>query len=118
MQTLKIAGYEGLKEINLVNNPYILNLDVRYSGIGKISFNNKGCNITNLYASDSLNTLQLSNCGNIKMLSIIPSINRNYNDIKTKLEKYIRLFDYSNEITEICYFKSFFKYFYSFYAFR
>lgn len=70
LKTLKVAGYTGLKNLDLSRNRNITELDARYSGIKEIVFA-EGANIKNLLVSSSLNTLSFNRCNNITLDDII-----------------------------------------------
>lgn len=69
LQTFKMAGYKGINSLNLNNNPYIKNVDIRYSSIGNVLFS-EGASIKEFYASDALTDLTFTRCNQIKMNNI------------------------------------------------
>ena len=70
LQELKVAGYMGLKSLNLSNNKFINSIDARYSNIGNITFA-EGARIKDIKVSDKLTDLVLTRCNNVKLENIM-----------------------------------------------
>lgn len=69
LQELRMAGYMNVPNINLSNNKFITNVDVRYSNISNITFA-EGARIKKLSVSDQLTTLALTRCDNLTLNNI------------------------------------------------
>jgi hypothetical protein len=70
LQELKVAGYMGLKTLNLSKNKFINSVDARYSNIGSITFA-EGSRIKEIKVSDNFTDLVLPRCSNITLDNIM-----------------------------------------------
>jgi hypothetical protein len=69
LQVFKMAGYASVTDLNLSENKFISEVDVRYSGVNTINFGD-GSRIKDLKVSSSFTTLNLLNSDNLKLSNI------------------------------------------------
>lgn len=69
LQSLKVAGYMSLSSLDLSKNPFINDVDVRYSGIKNIDFGN-GSRIKDLKISNETTRLSFTSCDNLRLENI------------------------------------------------
>ena len=69
LQTLSIAGFASIKELDLTKNTFINTVDIRYTGINKVDFCN-GSRIKMFKATDALTSLNFVNSDNITLSNI------------------------------------------------
>ena len=70
LQDLRMAGYMNIPSINLSNNKFINEVDVRFSSIGNITFA-EGARVKKLKASAALFELSFTRCNNMKLNNIM-----------------------------------------------
>ena len=69
LQSLKMAGYMSISELDLSKNKFINEVDVRYSNVGSINLGD-GSRIRDLKVSSKFTALTLRNADNLKLSNI------------------------------------------------